>query len=93
MSLSDCLELITRLKTKYPDQYKVARKHTNEYKVGIKHTNEYCVSINVLDQMVIPRLQHGVESWDPTTDTIPMHTWVHPWLPVTGALSALLYVQ
>ena len=47
---------------------------------------------NVLEQMVMPRLQHGVQSWDPTTDTIPIHTWVHPWLPLMGALSALLHV-
>ena len=39
---------------------------------------------NILEQMIMPRLQHGVQNWDPTTDTVPLHTWVHPWLPLMG---------
>ena len=39
---------------------------------------------NILEQMISPRLQHGVQGWDPTTDTVPLHTWVHPWLPLMG---------
>jgi tuftelin-interacting protein 11 len=46
---------------------------------------------NVLEQLVLPRLQHGVQNWDPTTDTVPLHTWVHPWLPLMERKLELLY--
>ena len=36
---------------------------------------------SILEQMLMLRLQHGVQNWDPTTDTVPLHTWVHLWLP------------
>lgn len=39
---------------------------------------------NILDQIILPRLQSEVESWDPTTDTMPIHAWLHPWLPLMG---------
>ena len=39
---------------------------------------------NILDQLVLPRLQYEVDVWDPTVDTVPIHAWVHPWLPVMG---------
>ena len=39
---------------------------------------------NVLDQMVMPRLQTEVENWNPLTDTVPIHAWLHPWLPILG---------
>ena len=25
-----------------------------------------------------------VENWNPLTDTIPIHAWIHPWLPLMG---------
>lgn len=37
---------------------------------------------NILDQIVLPRLVSEVEAWNPLTDRIPIHTWVHPWLPL-----------
>ncbi|XP_071056718.1 septin-interacting protein 1 [Onthophagus taurus] len=37
---------------------------------------------NVLDQYVMPKLIAEVQSWDPLTDTVPIHTWVHPWIPL-----------
>jgi tuftelin-interacting protein 11 len=46
---------------------------------------------NILEQMIMPRLQHGVQNWDPTTDTVPLHTWVHPWLPLMEKKLELLY--
>ena len=27
-------------------------------------------------------IQHEVDNWDPTTDTMPIHSWIHPWLPI-----------
>ena len=39
---------------------------------------------NILELLVMPRLQTEVDIWDPTTDTLPIHAWVHPWLPLMG---------
>ncbi|GJR78909.1 probable envelope ADP,ATP carrier protein, chloroplastic [Tanacetum coccineum] len=38
----------------------------------------------ILGQIVMPKLLAAVNSWDPHTDSIPMHIWVHPWLPLLG---------
>lgn len=35
---------------------------------------------NLLEQIVIPRLNEEVDHWDPLTDPVPVHSWVHPWL-------------
>ncbi|KAJ3025740.1 hypothetical protein HK097_006609, partial [Rhizophlyctis rosea] len=39
---------------------------------------------NILDQLIMPKLEREAENWDPRTDTVPVHTWLHPWLPVLG---------
>lgn len=39
---------------------------------------------NILEQMVLPKINEGVESWDPLSDNIPIHAWIHPWLPILG---------
>lgn len=37
---------------------------------------------NILDLLVLPKLTLEVEEWNPLTDTVPIHTWIHPWLPL-----------
>lgn len=32
-----------------------------------------------------------VESWNPLTDTVPIHSWIHPWLPLMQARLEPLY--
>jgi tuftelin-interacting protein 11 len=39
------------------------------------------VLVSVVEQLVMPRLCHEVEAWDPLTDTVPVHEWLHPWIP------------
>ncbi|KAJ1520703.1 hypothetical protein ONE63_003802 [Megalurothrips usitatus] len=39
---------------------------------------------HILDQQILPRLTLAVEEWNPLTDTVPIHTWTHPWLPLLG---------
>lgn len=39
---------------------------------------------NVCDQLILGKIQMAVEQWNPLTDTIPVHSWIHPWLPVLG---------
>lgn len=38
----------------------------------------------------VPRLLQ-VENWNPLTDTVPIHSWVHPWLPLMQARLEPLY--
>uniref|UniRef100_H0XL48 Tuftelin-interacting protein 11 n=1 Tax=Otolemur garnettii TaxID=30611 RepID=H0XL48_OTOGA len=40
---------------------------------------------NILDQLIFPMLQKEAENWNPLTDTIPIHSWVNPWLPLRQA--------
>lgn len=37
---------------------------------------------HIYSQIIIPKLDSEVENWDPLTDVIPIHTWIHPWLPL-----------
>lgn len=39
---------------------------------------------NVLEQLVLPRLAAAVNEWDPLTDTIPIHSWILPWITILG---------
>lgn len=34
--------------------------------------------------VILPRLQVEVDNWDPRTDKMPVHIWIHPWLPILG---------
>eukprot|EP00850_Spirogloea_muscicola_P020859 SM000229S07495 [mRNA] locus=s229:59568:63127:+ [translate_table: standard] len=46
---------------------------------------------NVLEQLVLPKLGAAVDAWDPRLETIPIHAWLHPWLPYLGARLEPLY--
>ncbi|RCN37133.1 g-patch domain protein [Ancylostoma caninum] len=39
---------------------------------------------NILEQVIIPRIDDRVSSWDPLTDSVPIHSWLVPWLAVLG---------
>ncbi|EPB67440.1 g-patch domain protein [Ancylostoma ceylanicum] len=34
--------------------------------------------------VIIPRIDDRVSSWDPLTDSVPIHSWLVPWLAVLG---------
>jgi len=37
---------------------------------------------NILTGTILPRLKKEVDNWDPKREPIPIHAWIHPWLPV-----------
>jgi len=34
----------------------------------------------LLTQMILPKLRYEVDNWNPRQDTVPIDSWVHPWL-------------
>ncbi len=42
------------------------------------------VTKNICEQLIMPRLERAVEAWSPTADVVPLHMWLHPWLPWLG---------
>ncbi|XP_036382847.1 tuftelin-interacting protein 11 [Megalops cyprinoides] len=46
---------------------------------------------HLLEQLIFPRLQREVENWNPLTDTVPIHSWLHPWLPLLQGRLEPLY--
>ena len=53
------------------------------------------IMANVREQLILPRLQRQIEAWaaEDKTKAAPLHTWLHPWLPLVAlALSAVSFV-
>uniref|UniRef100_A0A4W5MJL3 Tuftelin interacting protein 11 n=1 Tax=Hucho hucho TaxID=62062 RepID=A0A4W5MJL3_9TELE len=47
---------------------------------------------HILEQLIFPRLQREVDSWNSLTDTVPIHSWLHPWLPLLQSWVEPLYL-
>lgn len=39
---------------------------------------------NMLDQLILPKVQKAVADWNPRKATVPLQTLVFPWLPHVG---------
>lgn len=50
------------------------------------------ITDDILEQLVLPRITLHVHEWDPMTDTMPIHAWIHPWLPLLSSrLDSVIY--
>lgn len=39
----------------------------------------------LLEALVMPKIRTAVGSWEPRQETVPIHAWIHPWLPYLGS--------
>lgn len=49
------------------------------------------VKQNLLEGVVMPKLTAAVDAWDPRREEVPIHAWLHPWLPWLGTRMEPLY--
>ncbi|KAI8969150.1 GC-rich sequence DNA-binding factor-like protein-domain-containing protein [Mycotypha africana] len=40
---------------------------------------------NIVNQLILPKIQRAVSDWNPRTDRVMIHTWLHPWFPTLKA--------
>ncbi|GAX75346.1 hypothetical protein CEUSTIGMA_g2790.t1 [Chlamydomonas eustigma] len=46
---------------------------------------------HVLEMLVMPKLRKATSDWEPRMETVPVHAWLHPWLPHLGSQLEELY--
>ncbi len=46
-----------------------------------KHILPNWIMENILDELILPKIQNEVECWNSSGD---IHFWIHPWLPLLG---------
>ena len=49
------------------------------------------VAKHLYEQLILPRIQQEVDQWNPLLDTVPIHTWIHPWLPLMSDMLEPVY--
>ena len=63
--------------------------------VGVLQAWDPALSAPIRDHLlihqVLPALTKAVEAWEPRQETVPIHSWLHPWLPWIGAQLKPLY--
>ncbi len=47
----------------------------------------------LVDHYLMPRLRTAVSEWSPSPRGVPVHTWLHPWLPLLKAKLSQLYPE
>jgi tuftelin-interacting protein 11 len=46
---------------------------------------------DLVDMFVQPKLAAAVKQWNPATDALPIHSWLHQWLPLMRSKLSALY--
>lgn len=60
--------------------------------VAVWSAEDADVRHRLLDEVVWHRIMAAVDAWDPLTDSIAIHEWLHPWLPLLSArFESLVY--
>ena len=49
------------------------------------------IAENILDQLILPKIYREVDVWDPLTDVVPIHAWIHHWLPCLSSRLEVVY--
>jgi hypothetical protein len=44
-----------------------------------------CLPLTEMQVLVMPALRRAVLGWEPRSETVPIHAWLHPWLALLGA--------
>lgn len=39
---------------------------------------------NILQDLILRRIQQDVDEWNPLTDCVPIHSWIYPWINFLG---------
>jgi tuftelin-interacting protein 11 len=50
---------------------------------------------NIVDQLIMPKLHRAIDHWGnlKTEEPVPIHCWLHPWLPLLGDELQPFYIQ
>ena len=48
---------------------------------------------DIVSSVILPKIVSAVSQWSPTTDAVPIHTWLHPWLPLLGSKLSCVYPE
>jgi len=52
---------------------------------GLKHILRPEDYDGLLTVIILPKIARAVEEWNPRQDVMPIHQWIHPWLPILGS--------
>lgn len=85
-TLFDCLmwdiwmPIVRRSITQWPSirQYE---ELISFFEIWKPYVQEWLIA-HLLSQIVIPKLEREVQDWNPLDDQVPVHSWIHPWLPL-----------
>jgi len=45
----------------------------------------------ILHEVILKKIKSDVEEWNPLADTVPIHAWILPWLPILKERLAVVY--
>ena len=58
---------------------------------GLKHILRPEDYDGLLSVIILPKITRAVEKWNPREDVMPIHQWIHPWLPVLGSQISVVF--
>ncbi|KAF0033803.1 hypothetical protein F2P81_013869 [Scophthalmus maximus] len=80
-TLQECARIFETLQTDYYEEYKTMG--LSDLAVAVVHP--------LLKEKLCSWDPLKVDNWNPLTDTVPIHSWIHPWLPLLQSRLEPLY--